>query len=95
MPRYAQAKENVPLAGRALTPEVLAAVEELNAELAGRGRVLVRASGTEPLVRVLAEAPERPEAEALCGRVARLVRGGTAGDSPVAGAPERSGDPLA
>ncbi len=38
---------------------VLDAVKEAEGFLAGNGRVLVRASGTEPLVRVLAEAPEK------------------------------------
>ena len=74
MPRFAQAKENVPLAD----PEVPAAVEtevaRLNAELAGRGRVLVRPSGTEPLVRVLAEAERAEEASELCASIAHLVR---------------------
>ena len=39
------------------------AVEEENAELEGRGRVLVRPSGTEPLVRVMVEAPTEEEAD--------------------------------
>ena len=48
-------------------------VERLERELAGRGRILVRPSGTEPLVRVLVEAESEEEAAALCGRVAILV----------------------
>jgi phosphoglucosamine mutase len=42
-------------------------------ELAGEGRVVVRASGTEPVVRVLAEAETDEKAQALCGRIAALV----------------------
>jgi phosphoglucosamine mutase len=42
-------------------------------ELAGRGRVLVRASGTEPLVRVMVEAPTAEEADEVCGRLVALV----------------------
>jgi phosphoglucosamine mutase len=41
--------------------------------LAGRGRVLVRPSGTEPLVRVMVEAPTEEEAEDVCARLAALV----------------------
>ena len=38
-----------------------------------RARVLVRPSGTEPLVRILAEAQTQAEADELCARVAALV----------------------
>ncbi len=41
--------------------------------LRGRGRVLVRASGTEPLVRVMVEAPTADEADAVCGRLVAAV----------------------
>ncbi|HKH18541.1 MAG TPA: phosphoglucosamine mutase [Solirubrobacteraceae bacterium] len=44
-------------------------VEAASAALAGRGRVLVRPSGTEPLVRVMVEAPAAEEADAVCGRL--------------------------
>jgi phosphoglucosamine mutase len=74
MPRFPQAKENVVLPSLAIGPGVAAEVERLNAELAGRGRVLVRASGTEPVVRVLAEAEREEEAAELCGSIADLVR---------------------
>jgi len=75
MPRFPQAKENVPVAnpGR-LNPAIEEEVVRLNAELGGRGRVLVRPSGTEPVIRVLAEAESGPEAETLCARIAALVR---------------------
>ncbi|MGO9763915.1 MAG: phosphoglucosamine mutase [Solirubrobacteraceae bacterium] len=53
--------------------EVDAAVRAAEHELAGRGRVLVRPSGTEPLVRVMVEAPTEQEAEAVCGRLVALV----------------------
>ena len=58
---YPQQLVNVRVAdkGAAMTaPEVKEAVAEAEKFLEGNGRVLVRASGTEPLVRVLAEAPE-------------------------------------
>ena len=57
-----------------LTDAVTDEVERVNGELAGRGRVLVRPSGTEPLIRVLAEAPDEPEAATLCASIAALVR---------------------
>jgi phosphoglucosamine mutase len=76
MPRFAQAKENVRVARRVVPASVVEEVERLNAELDGRGRILVRPSGTEPLVRVLAEAAEQAEADALCATVAHLVRQG-------------------
>jgi len=50
------------------------AVERESAELEGRGRVLLRPSGTEPLVRVMAEAPTAEEAEAVCERLVGVVR---------------------
>ena len=45
--------------------EVHAAVERESAALEGRGRVLLRPSGTEPLVRVMVEAPTAEEAEGV------------------------------
>src|SRR4051794_27177966 len=54
--------------------EVHAAVERESAALEGRGRVLLRPSGTEPLVRVMVEAPTVEEAEGVCGRLVALVQ---------------------
>ena len=73
MPRYAQVKRNLAVA-RELPESVAAEVERLNAELDGHARVLVRPSGTEPVVRLLAEAETPIEAEELCGRIEALVR---------------------
>ena len=53
---------------------VWAAVKREEQELAGRGRVLLRPSGTEPLVRVMAEAPSAEEADAVCERLVAVVR---------------------
>jgi phosphoglucosamine mutase len=76
MPRFPQAKQNLPRAGRGPLPQTLLdEVERENEALQGRGRVLVRPSGTEPVVRVLAEAETREEAEDLCARIAALVTG--------------------
>jgi phosphoglucosamine mutase len=49
------------------------AVRAADEELSGRGRVLVRPSGTEPLVRVMVEAPTDEEADAVCTRLVALV----------------------
>jgi phosphoglucosamine mutase len=49
-------------------------VERESEALEGRGRVLVRTSGTEPLVRVMVEAPDREEAERVCARLVGVVR---------------------
>jgi phosphoglucosamine mutase len=74
MPRFPQVKENVPV-GRKVVPEaVVAEVERLNRELGTDGRVLVRPSGTEPVIRVLAEAENPQKAADLCGTIAALVR---------------------
>jgi phosphoglucosamine mutase len=74
MPRFPQALRNLPRRGRGPLPETLVAeVERVNDELDGTGRVLVRPSGTEPVVRVLAEAETAEEAEGLCARIAALV----------------------
>jgi phosphoglucosamine mutase len=74
MDRYPQAKQNLPRLGRGPLPQaLLERIVVVNEELNGGGRVLVRPSGTEPVVRVLAEAPTEEEAEALCARIASLV----------------------
>jgi phosphoglucosamine mutase len=49
------------------------AIRSEEESLAGRGRVLVRPSGTEPLVRVMVEAPSAKEASEVCGRLASLL----------------------
>jgi phosphoglucosamine mutase len=53
--------------------EVWAAVEQESGRLEGRGRVLVRSSGTEPLVRVMVEAPDEDECEQIVGRLVATV----------------------
>jgi phosphoglucosamine mutase len=53
--------------------EVHAAVDRESAALEGRGRVLLRPSGTEPLVRVMVEAPTADEAENVCSRLVAIV----------------------
>jgi phosphoglucosamine mutase len=73
MERYPQVKENVRVVRRELSDAVRHEVDRLNEELAGRGRVLVRPSGTEPVIRVLAEAETEQEAAELCASISALV----------------------
>ena len=53
--------------------DVWRAVEEESSRLEGRGRVLVRPSGTEPLVRVMVEAPQEDECQEIVDRLANFV----------------------
>jgi phosphoglucosamine mutase len=53
---------------------VQAALAEVEGELGRRGRVVLRASGTEPLIRVMVEAADAAEAQAQAGRLADAVR---------------------
>jgi phosphoglucosamine mutase len=73
MRRFPQATENVRVARKDLPASLLEEVARLNGQLE-RGRVLVRPSGTEPVVRVLAEAETEEEAADLCGSISSLVR---------------------
>ena len=74
LPLYPQAKENVRVRNKEIPASVLDEAARLSEELAGRGRVLVRPSGTEPVVRVLAEAETEEEARRLCGTIRTLVQ---------------------
>jgi phosphoglucosamine mutase len=67
---------NVRVRGRSPLDEAAALQAAIAREaqaLAGRGRVLVRPSGTEPLIRVMVEAPTAEEAEAVCARLVAVV----------------------
>jgi len=74
MPRWPQSKENVRVESKELSPAVLDEVERLNQAWDGGGRVLVRPSGTEPVIRVLAEAENAEVAAQACASIAALVR---------------------
>ncbi|WP_404460231.1 phosphoglucosamine mutase [Sutcliffiella horikoshii] len=54
--------------------KVKAVIEAVEAEMNGNGRILVRPSGTEPLVRVMAEAPTQEQCDEYVERIAAVVR---------------------
>ena len=54
--------------------DVQAAVDAVAAELGNTGRILVRESGTEPLVRVMVEAPDQELCQALAQRVVDMIK---------------------
>jgi phosphoglucosamine mutase len=77
MRKLPQVLENVEITDRGglgRHPGVLEAIERESAALNGRGRVLVRPSGTEPLVRVMVEAPTEDECREVTGRLVELIR---------------------
>ncbi len=77
MRKMPQLLVNVPVPDRDAAlrdPAVLAARDDVASELGNDGRILLRASGTEQLVRVMVEAPTSELAEELCERVAYQVR---------------------
>jgi phosphoglucosamine mutase len=76
MEKLPQVLVNVSVANREALAGAVAvweAVEREEEGLRGRGRVLLRPSGTEPLVRVMAEAPSAEEADSVCGRLVAVV----------------------
>jgi phosphoglucosamine mutase len=76
MKKLPQVLENVQIADRSAiegATVVWDAVERESAALQGRGRILVRPSGTEPLVRVMVEAPTEAECREICGRLVDLI----------------------
>jgi phosphoglucosamine mutase len=75
--RLPQVLINVPVQDRqagSSAPAVIDAVKSVEAELGGAGRVLLRASGTEALVRVMVEASTQDLARASAERIAEAVR---------------------
>jgi phosphoglucosamine mutase len=74
--RFPQVLINVRVADKAAvaaSPDVQAAVAQAQAELGDTGRVLLRPSGTEPLVRVMVEAGTDESAQSVADRVAKVV----------------------
>jgi phosphoglucosamine mutase len=74
--RLPQTLVNVPVNDRLAvveSDEVARAVNDVEAELGDAGRVLLRPSGTEQLVRVMVEAPTQEQADAVAARLAEVV----------------------
>jgi phosphoglucosamine mutase len=74
--RLPQVLLNVAVADKsavAAAPAVAEAIAGATAELGDTGRVLLRPSGTEQLVRVMVEAPTQPDADAIARRIAAVV----------------------
>ena len=55
-------------------PAIKDIIEKMEEEMAGNGRILVRPSGTEPLLRVMAEAPTTEEVDYYVDTIADVVR---------------------
>ncbi len=75
MNAYPQVLTNVTVKDKGFEPNAAIAASIVAGErvLAGRGRILVRASGTEPLVRVMVEAPTESEASDVAAMIAKTV----------------------
>lgn len=76
MQTFPQVLINVEVADKttaASAPAVRSAVDEAEAELGDTGRILLRPSGTEPMIRVMVEAPEEDTAQRVAARVAEAV----------------------
>jgi len=77
MPQFPQVLLNVKVRERAdphADPEIRAAVEQAESELGARGRVLLRVSGTEPVIRVMVEGEDHAQVHTLAERLAGSVR---------------------
>lgn len=76
VPLYPQVREDIPVVARDVAlaaPEVKRAIADGERILSGRGRLLVRASGTQPVVRLFAEGPDEAELRRAVARVAAAL----------------------
>lgn len=76
MERFPQVMENVQVADKdkvLKSPQVLAGIEAAKEQLKGRGRILVRPSGTEPVIRLMAEGPDEEELKQVIKELAKVV----------------------
>ena len=85
MTRLPQVLRSVGVADRDALPGAAAVWDEVaaaRAELGRRGRVVLRPSGTEPVVRVMVEAPSHAQATAVAARIAGVVHAALGGGPP-------------
>jgi phosphoglucosamine mutase len=76
VPRFPQVLRNVRVGDRQgvlEAPEVAGAIARAEARLASSGRILVRPSGTEPLIRIMVEAEAQDVADAVAAEVAEVI----------------------
>ncbi len=76
---YPQVTVNIRVADKDVAlsaPAVTAAYNDITARLAGNGRVVLRRSGTEPLVRVMVEAPDKSVCKAYAQELADIIKNG-------------------
>ena len=77
MTKYPQLLVNVRVltkAGWETNTAIQDVIREAEEELGSNGRILVRPSGTEPLIRVMAEGPDQDQLEELCNRIGDVIR---------------------
>ena len=77
MPTYPQLLVNVKVAtkeGWETNEAIKEAIAEGDKELGENGRILVRPSGTEPLIRVMAEGPDQAQLDRICHAIADVVK---------------------
>ena len=77
MTKYPQLLVNVHVltkAGWETNTAIQDVIREAEEELGANGRILVRPSGTEPLIRVMAEGPEQEQLDELCHRIGHVIR---------------------
>ncbi len=73
---YPQTVKNITVSDKAAVAadkRILSAVEEINETLSGDGRILLRESGTEPVIRVMVESDSQKKCEAYCDKIIALI----------------------